>query len=402
MKILPFRNLFEGIVTALDEIFFKEKYADDSVHSLLLRHRKWGSRDRSFVAETLYDCVRWKRQIEFCADEILTEKNIWKFLGAYFLMNEGELPAWEEFNELDPEKIRERKALLDEADFAISASIPDWLNELGNKELGERWEKEVSAMNKRASVIIRVNLLKTSLDNLRKDLLKENIQTEKLPDFPDALKVLGRRNLLKLPAYKNGEFEIQDSGSQKISPFLEAAPGMKVIDACAGAGGKTLHLGTLMENRGEIIALDIYEGKLKELEKRAARNGIEIIQTRVLGDEEVPQDLKNFADRLLIDAPCSGLGVLRRNPDAKWKLTPEFMEEVKQTQSRILSSYSSMLKPGGMLVYATCSILPSENRLQTEKFLEEHRNFEMMEEKSIFPSEFNSDGYYMVKLRKNN
>lgn len=389
------------MAAALDEMFFKEKYADDAVQSLLQRHRKWGSRDRSFVAESIYECVRWKRQIEFCLDEILTEKNIWKFLGTYFLMNGGKLPAWKEFNELNPEKIRERKVLLNNADFAVRASIPDWLNELGKKELGERWEKEVNAMNKRAPVIIRVNLLKTSLEQLRKDLLKENIETEEMPDFPNALKVRGRRNLLKLSAYQNGEFEIQDSGSQKISPFLGAEPGMKVIDACAGAGGKTLHLGTLMENRGEIIALDLYKGKLKELERRATRNGIEIIRTRGIGDDEVPQDLKNFADRLLIDAPCSGLGVLRRNPDAKWKLTPEFMEEVKQTQSRILNSYSSMLKPGGILVYATCSILPSENQFQTEKFLAEHKNFQMLEEKSIFPSEFNSDGYYMARLRKN-
>ena len=217
---------------------------------------------------------------------------------------------------------------------------------------------------------------------------------------PDAL-VLGHRgNVFVSPMFKNGFFEVQDAGSQCIAPFLRVKPGMRVIDACAGAGGKTLHLAALMQNKGSIIPLDTEAWKLEELRRRTRRNGIHIVQTRPIESSKTIKRLHHSADRLLLDVPCSGLGVLRRNPDAKWKLSPEFIENVKVTQAKILREYSDMLRPGGLMVYATCSILPSENEEQVQRFLAENKDYKLLEERKISPANDGSDGFYMALLEK--
>ena len=177
---------------------------------------------------------------------------------------------------------------------------------------------------------------------------------------------------------------------------------MRIIDTCAGAGGKTLHLAALTENKGQIIALDIYSNKLKELKRRARRAGAHNIETRTIESSKDIKKLINKADRVLIDAPCSGMGILRRNPDAKWKLQPEFIEEIKNTQQEILQSYSRMLKSGGKMVYATCSILPSENQQQVEFFLasEAGKDFKFIKDKKVLSHESGYDGFYMALLEK--
>jgi 16S rRNA (cytosine967-C5)-methyltransferase len=173
---------------------------------------------------------------------------------------------------------------------------------------------------------------------------------------------------------------------------------MRVVDACAGAGGKSLHLAALMRNQGTIISLDTEAWKLDELRRRAKRNGVQIIQTRPIESSKTIKRLHGTADRLLLDVPCSGLGTLRRNPDAKWKLTPEFLDNVRATQADILRSYSKILRPGGQLVYATCSILPSENEKQVERFLSENPNFRLLEERKLTPAEHGFDGFYMARI----
>ena len=155
-----------------------------------------------------------------------------------------------------------------------------------------------------------------------------------------------------------------------------------------------------MENKGNLISLDIYEGKLRELKRRARRNGAHNIETRVITSTKVIKKLYDKADRVLIDAPCSGLGVLRRNPDAKWKIQPEFLEKIKDTQQDILQRYSRMVKSGGKLVYATCSILPSENQEQVEKFLASNEDFTLVEDKKLLASESGFDGFYMALLER--
>jgi 16S rRNA (cytosine967-C5)-methyltransferase len=176
---------------------------------------------------------------------------------------------------------------------------------------------------------------------------------------------------------------------------------MRVIDACAGAGGKTLHLAALMRNRGRILALDTDETKLNELRRRARRAGVsDIVESRQITSSKVIKRLANSADRVLLDVPCSGLGTLRRNPDAKWKLSPESLDQVRTLQQDILSGYAQMLKPGGLLVYATCSILPSENQAQVARFLESRGDgFETVGERLLLPSA-GFDGFYMGKIRR--
>ena len=277
------------------------------------------------------------------------------------------------------------------------------MDELGEKSLGsELWTKEIAAQNQQADVILRTNTLKVPKPQLKSFLAKEDIATEFIEGYPDALKLVERQNVFVTQAFKDGLFEVQDASSQLVAPFLEVEPGQRVVDACAGAGGKTLHLAAQMQNKGQLIALDIYESKLKKLKKRARRNGVHNMETRVIDSNKVIKKLHNSADRLLLDAPCSGLGVIKRNPDSKWKLEPEFVERIMGVQQDILQNYSKMVKKGGQMVYATCSILPQENSEQVKTFLESEngKDFEFVKEQNIYASETGFDGFYMALLKK--
>ena len=192
---------------------------------------------------------------------------------------------------------------------------------------------------------------------------------------------------------------MQDASSQLVAPFTQVKAGMTVIDTCAGAGGKSLHLAAQMENKGRLYSMDTEEAKLTELDKRTKRAGCRIVTPLLIQEQEL-NELNGRADVVLIDAPCSGLGVLRRKPDSKWKLNPERIEELKKLQQQILDDYQLMLKPGGALVYVTCSILPSENEKQIEQFLAKNSGkYTLEEERKVMPSE-GFDGFYMARLRK--
>ena len=279
-------------------------------------------------------------------------------------------------------------------------SVPDWLDELCSTELGEEvWTNELHGLNAEAQVVLRVNTLKTNIIQLQRLLSEKEIEVEIVSDYNDALVLRKRQNISQLNEYKDGLFEIQDASSQLIAPFLDLEEGMTVVDACAGAGGKSLHIAAMMKDNGKVISMDVEERKLSELKRRADRGGASIIQTHLINANTVSQ-YKNTADRLLLDAPCSGLGVLKRNPDAKWKLSIDFINQIKDVQQEILSNYSQMVKPGGIMVYATCSILPSENQNQIETFLANNKNnFEFIEDRKVMPSE-GFDGFYMAKLRR--
>lgn len=401
MKILPYRNLFIGINDALNNIFFNQKYADREIERVLKSNPKWGSKDRGFIAETVYDCVRWKRMIEASMGKTLAPDNLWDFVGTWFVLQGVKLPFWDEFKRVNQKDILKRNHAATDRNFAVRESIPDWLNELGEHQLGEkRWQTEIEKMNLPAPTIIRANLLKIDRKSLQRRLKEENIKTEVLSKYPDALELIEKSNIFKTTAFKEGLFEIQDAGSQMIAPFLDAKPGMRVVDVCAGAGGKTLHLAALMENKGQIYALDIFEWKLKELKKRAKRNGAQNIQTKLIDTTKVIKKMENTCDRLLIDAPCSGLGILSRNPDAKWKLSADFVNSVINEQQKILNDYSKIVKKGGALVYATCSILPAENQKQIESFLTNHPEYKLVRQKQLFPSQTGYDGFYMAYLEK--
>lgn len=401
MKLLPYKNLFIGITETLAAIFFEERYADREIEKILKSNPKWGSKDRGFIAETVYDTIRWKRMIEASMGKEVTPENLWEFVGTWFVLEEEKIPFWDEFKKLNSKEIFKRNHQATEKSFAIKESIPDWLDELGTKELGKmQWQTEVEAMNNLAPTVIRVNTLKNDRKTLQKKLKSEGIETIVLPDYPHALQLVEKTNVFRTEAFRNGLFEIQDAGSQMIAPYLSVTPGMRVIDACAGAGGKTLHLSALTENKGQIFALDIHEWKLTELKKRAKRNGAQNFQTKLIDSTKVIKKMEKTADRLLIDAPCSGLGVLRRNPDAKWKLSLEFIETIKKEQEKILNDYSKLLKVGGAMVYATCSILESENQQQVQKFLANHSDFKLIREKKLLPSQSGFDGFYMAYIER--
>jgi 16S rRNA (cytosine967-C5)-methyltransferase len=224
---------------------------------------------------------------------------------------------------------------------------------------------------------------------------------EILKEIPSVLVLKQRANVFGLKAFKEGLFEVQDASSQRVAPFLQVEPGMRVIDACAGGGGKTLHLAALMQNKGRILALDVHEWKLAELRRRAARAGVDIAEVRAIESSKTIKRLTNDADRVLLDVPCSGLGVLRRNPDAKWKLSEAEIERLVVQQQEILTRYSAMVKPGGKMVYATCSVLPSENENQVRGFLARHgAAWELEEELKLNPAETGHDGFYAARLTR--
>ncbi len=397
--------LVKGVVACLRDIFQEGYYADKAIQFQLKSNPKWGSRDRAFVAENVYEIVRWWRLLRkidarrWENDGKGSDEDLMRLLGINLILNDYKLPDWEPFKELQRKAIFAKKEKA-QKERKIAQSIPDWLDALGVEELGDAWDEEITALNQTADVVLRTNTLHTTKYLLKKALLKEGWEATASPTAPDALILKKRGNIFASPLFKKGMFEVQDTGSQQIAPFLKVEPGQRVVDACAGAGGKSLHLAALMNNTGQIIALDTEAWKLNELKKRARRNGVHIIEPRTINSLKVVKRLFGGADRLLLDVPCSGLGVLRRNPDAKWKLTIDFLERIKKTQADILQRYSQILKPGGLLVYATCSILPSENEQQVALFLENNPNFELEEERRISPAKYGCDGFYMARIKK--
>lgn len=396
------RNLVFAVINALDNIFNEDYYADKVVNKTLKLDKRWGARDRKFIAESIYDSVRWKRLYGEIAGikGHFSRPNLWKFFAVQLVLKGYELPEWKQFEGTPTRRIKGKFDGFQD-DRAIRESIPDWLDEMGEKALGKKkWEKEIDALNKQAPVVLRVNTLKISKQELKKQLEKEGVETEFIANYPDALLLIERANIFKTQAFKKGYFEMQDASSQLVSAYLDIKPGMRVVDTCAGAGGKSLHLASLMENKGQLIALDIHAHKLQDLKKRAKRNSAHNIDTRAITSTKVIKKLANSADRVLIDAPCSGLGVLKRNPDSKWKLQPEFIDRIIKTQAEILNDYSKIVKPGGKLVYATCSILPSENEEQVEQFLKNHPEFEFVSENKVSAADSGFDGFYMALLQK--
>jgi 16S rRNA (cytosine967-C5)-methyltransferase len=398
------RNLVYTTIDSLNAIFNEGEYADKVVARALKKDKRWGSSDRKFVAETIYEVVRWKRLYAEIAEvkEPFNREDIWRMFSVWAVLRGYPIPDWRQLEGTPERKI---KGKFDELSKIrkMRESIPDWMDELGVKELGEAlWTKEIAAQNKQAQVILRVNTLKTTKEKLRAILMDLNIETEFLTDKPDALILKERANVFMTDAFKEGLFEVQDASSQLVAAFLGVAPGMRVVDTCAGAGGKTLHLASLMQNKGQLIAMDLYESKLKQLKLRAKRNGAFNIEYRIIDTTKVIKKLHEKADKVLIDAPCSGLGVLKRNPDAKWKLQPEFIVNIRKVQSEVLENYSKIVKPGGKLVYATCSILPSENQEQIATFLKTEigQQFKLEKDCKILSSESGFDGFYMALLER--
>jgi 16S rRNA (cytosine967-C5)-methyltransferase len=394
--------LIEAVVFSLEQVFFQEKQADRVIEKVLKSNPRWGARDRAFIAENVYDIVRnWRLLVHLNNAEGNEKRYLDQIIGTWFLLKGYEPNDWIGFKNLNLSEIKSLLKTL-ENKRAIIESVPDWLDAEVVSQVSETtWSQELKAMNQPAKVILRANTLKTDVSILQKKLAEEGVLTTTLSDAPDALVLNERKNIFTSASFKEGLFEVQDAGSQWIAPFLDVKPGMRVVDACAGAGGKTLHLSALMQSKGSLIALDVEAWKLEELKKRARRAGISNTETRLIENSKTIKRLHETADRLLLDVPCSGLGVLKRNPDSKWKMSLDFIQKIQITQRDILDRYSKMLRKDGKMVYATCSLLPSESENQVQWFLEQQNGaYELIEEKRCSPAQHGYDGFYMACLKK--
>jgi len=398
------QNLALGIISCLEMILKEKKPLKSSLKKLLKKNRNWGSRDRRFIGEAVLEIIRWKRKFsEMGKLDPKLDRYYWNLLGVWILHKEIRLPDWENFSEINKKSIN-FKLKPKSKSRAIKQSIPDWLDDLGIKSFGKTlWEKEIESLNKTAPLVLRVNIFRTTTEKLKNILKKKyGIESKKIPEYPYALFLDKHRKLDHIELFKKGWFEIQDANSQRVSLFAAPKPGMTVIDACAGAGGKTLHISNIMQNKGSIIALDPNNKKLEQLKIRIKRNGIRMVTIHNSKNEDCIKKYKSNADLVLIDAPCSGLGVLRRNPAAKWNMNPANIQELIHIQQEILQKQSIYVKRGGILVYSTCSIFPNENENQIKNFLTTSlgKSFYLEKEETFLTHQSKGDGFYMARLIK--
>lgn len=412
------KHLIEKIIECLVQIFTTDLFADKVIEKYLKANRKWGSRDRKLFAETVYDLVRYRRKYWVLAgleDESLLEASgisdfeIWQMWVIYILDRGWEIPDWfyedyayilEEISEDILDGKEEINNQVKDLPFAIKQSYPDWLYKYFKSQLAEEAEPLMRALNEQAPTYLRTNTLKTTAKELVQILEKESVNARQIRKIETALELVEKKNVFATQAFKEGLFEVQDVSSQLIGELVEAEPGMRVVDACAGAGGKSLHLAALMKNKGKIISMDIHEWKLKELRQRATRNSVDIIEVKVIESLKTVKRLEKSFDRVLLDVPCSGSGVIRRNPDKKWKLSPEEIKNLIELQYELLTQYSAMMKDNGKLVYATCSVFLEENHQQVERFLKENPEWKLEKEIKIFPHVQGFDGFYGARLKK--
>ena len=390
-------HLVFKIVEVLDLVVNEKKYADKVLEKTFKANKKLGSRDRKFFAETVYEVIRHFR---FYSEVMKSDLSL-DLIVAHLVKTIGSLPSGDEFTDFDVAKIQSR--LKYKYPIEIQNSFPDWIHELGTKEFGDEWPPLMKALNQQAEVFLRTNTLRTTKSELKTALSKEDIETKFVDGFDDCLALVERKNVFITECFKKGFFEVQDAASQRIAVLLNPAPGDRVVDACAGAGGKSLHLAACMKNKGKIIAMDIHEWKLGELKKRAARGGVDIIETKVIETNKTIKRLENSFDKILLDVPCSGMGVIRRNPDTKWKLSADEIERMVNLQREIIKDYSKMAKSKATMVYATCSILHRENEDQIKWFLnetEEGKSWKLIEEIRLWPHKDGFDGFYAAKMER--
>jgi len=397
----PERPLREDLVTqasleAYGAVRHDGWLADRALDHVLRTKRHLYSNERRAVAERVYALLRRQRTVDALLERAgarlegrsTTEQDLLRIAASRVLHGEtaegvattsGLRP--EEARVLDglPSAAAGLSALPRATRFALDASLPDFLAERFLREFGDRAEAEAAAMNERAPLTARVNLLKTTREGLQERLRSEGVEARETPLSPLGLFLETHQNAFSLPSFREGLFELQDEGSQLLGLLVDAPP-TRVVDACAGAGGKTLQLAAQMKNRGELFALDIAARRLEELKRRARRDGVHNVRIRPIpafGPEVAAalSDLADRADRVLVDAPCSGTGTYRRKPDARYRLTEAMLAEHVERQRMLLEQFAPLVRPGGRLVYGTCSVLTEENESVVAWFLERHPGF---------------------------
>ncbi len=387
------RILAEAVVGVLRQVFEEGMVADRAVGRALGANPKWGKRDRALVAESVYELVRWRRRLAVLAGS----EEVWAMAGFWWEQQGFARPEWATWPAEAEEVKAARELALAGMPRAVRESLTDEFDALAAGELGPVWDVELSAMNEAAPVFLRVNPRRGSVASVTAELEAAGVAVEPVAGCPLGLRVAGGR---AVPAQlrESGRFEIQDAASQQVAPFCQVEPGMRVVDACAGAGGKTLHLAALMEGKGDLLAMDVEERKLESLKARASRATVKV-RTALLSDDVITK-MAGQADRVLVDAPCSGSGTLRRQADLKYRITEASLAKVREVQRDVLRRCAPMVRPGGKLVYATCSVLTSENEAQAAWFSSGHPGFVLEEERRISPAASGWDGFYMARWRR--
>lgn len=376
----------QATIELLDEIAENHYPADRTMASYFKQRRYIGSKDKAVISEYFYTVLRNRLSFDYLINYVGLEPNSRRLAAvllksldldiADFFTGEGHSPvalSESDFRNLNQVNLEN----LDTAPLNVRLNVPQWVAEKLEAALGDRYEPEMRATNKQATTDIRVNTLKSTQKQVVHFLSKAQLHAEPTPLSPWGLRFDRRVALFGLDAFKQGWFDIQDEGSQLLALVSGVKAGQKVVDFCAGAGGKTLAMAAMMQNKGVIYASDVHSKRLAQLSIRAKRAGVHNLRTHVLSSENDKwvKKHKGIADVVLIDAPCSGTGTWRRSPDSRWNLSPEDLSNLVDLQASILDSAQRLVKPGGVLLYATCSLLNDENESQIDRFLTKSDEF---------------------------
>ena len=376
-------NALLDLTTQLVREVLKLDAPADSIVSYFFRsHKELGQRERHALAETAYAVLRqrllWANLAQSGHGPMERRLVLLAWQGEPHVLKKGmtaDEAAW-----LERTQAVDRSAMPDK----LRHNLPDWLSNSLREQLGDEdfWAL-VATFSAGAPLDLRVNAIKNKREAVIEALAAANIHAEPTPYSPIGLRIQGKPALQKLALYTGGEVEVQDEGSQLLALLTGAKRGEMVVDFCAGAGGKTLALGAMMRNTGRLYAFDISGHRLDNLKPRLARSGLSNVYATQIAHENDDRikRLRGKIDRVLVDAPCSGLGTLRRNPDLKWRQSPKAIEQLQAKQTSILNSAARLLKPGGRLVYATCSLMPAENEIIANAFSESHPDFALLDAK---------------------
>jgi len=379
------RRLLDQAVSVITQLLMFAQPAD-AVLSAYFRAQKCGPRERALIAESAYAILRHKRSLAaWLGPELNNKQLVLAAMVRYGGMSQRQLA--EGLSPHDAEWVAQLKGRPEPTlSLAEQTDLPDWLVERLLGMMDEPQLLELArALNQPAPLDLRVNTLKAERDAVLAQLTADGIAAQACPYAPQGIRTAGKPFVANEPLFLDGHIEVQDEGSQLLGHLLQPKRGEMVVDFCAGAGGKTLLLGALMRSTGRLYAFDVAERRLAKLKPRLARSGLSNVHPVAIAHENDThvKRLAGKCDRVLVDAPCSGLGTLRRNPDLKWRQSPQSIAELTVKQASILAAAAKLLKPGGRLVYATCSLMPEENEGIVDAFLATHPQFARVSAKSV-------------------
>ncbi len=392
------KNIYYGIIEILSKIIEREEKAEKALHAVFREKRQWGKRDREQVTNVVYEILRKYNLYHMLALKFFQGNPLPEALLKVYVCLHSVPPSFDFIPDETCRFLRDYAEKLQE-NPVFRLGLPEWIHREGKESRKENWETMALALNEPSNPVLRINTLRTNPETF-KNLLREKGYLFRETEIPEAIVLEKNYRLTNTPWYRQGFFEFQDLSSQKAGKFIQAKPGMKVMDACAGAGGKTLQLAAEMKNKGMLYAMDIAPGKLDILQKRARRAGVKILKEISLPREKLLKKLENTFDLVVADAPCSGSGTYRRKPDLKWRFSKELFDKIRIVQKEILDAYAGLVKPGGHLIYITCSVLDKENREQIKNFLNRNKNFSFVEDQYLLPGKEKFDGFYMARLKK--